>query len=820
MLRANYNLMFLSRALSSQERKYCTREKEALAIKWAIKRLHHYLWVPFEVITDHKSLKWLMETEELESRLGRWALRLAAYNFTITWREGSKNAGADALSRCYLVEACECTYHAAAELSQLMSPQLDGERVATITVEPPTLEQKARLDDVRVEDPLEPEQPEEQWSALGSIEFWKDSYYEDPEIGQYVRWLSDRKKHKPRSAEEERKFELWNQTSRIEDKLLKKWNPSNPERKWIWVPVGLQRRLLAFYHRSNMAGHIGRDKMDKLLRRSFYWKGMSNSVKNYISHCNECARVKNPHPSRYGLQDSELIDPEIFSTIYIDHVGPFPLTRNGNLYILTMYDGLTSWMEAEPVPDQKATTTAAVIFSKICCRYGIPKVIRCDNHKGFSGDIIKQLCNLIGIKMKFTSPYNPRANWVEREHRTLGQCIKTYALSMDIQNTWDEHLDAFLAASRSTVRLGNGYTPSFMLYGQEMRTAPERILEGDEETLADIDDWLVTKVRAMKAAAKLMIARRESLKQKRNAEENERRITEPFREGDLVYIYSQAGRPRGTSSKLYAKYNGPYQVLTRMGVSSYKVRGVATGVEMTVVGSNMIPARDYYASRKAEEPESHPADLEDKESVEVPADSKESTGDPPAEEASAPPGEPLASTDTKRSESLGQISAANRARQAGLKVLDDRHSVTVGDMVLFRLDADGKIYLGEVMEGDELEVQLWRSDNKGRQASFSRVWEDSLDRTNPNIEILGVEHKDGYVRVTYILQEHHILVSGFKLEEKRAIPTDVWDFVLAYFAEEPQSAYENVKVSRRQAGYKGKAKKRKAVAKGRGRARQ
>ena len=73
---------------------------------------------------------------------------------------------------------------------------------------------------------------------------------------------------------------------------------------------------------------------------------------------------------------------------------------------------------------------------------------------------------------------------------------------MDIQNTWDEHLDAFLAAARSTVRLGNGYTPSFMLYGQEMRTAPERILESEEKTLVDIDDWLVTKVRAMKAAAK------------------------------------------------------------------------------------------------------------------------------------------------------------------------------------------------------------------------------------------------------------------------------------------------------------------------------
>ena len=129
-----------------------------------------------------------------------------------------------------------------------------------------------------------------------------------------------------------------------------------------------------------------------------------------------------------------------------------------------------------------------------------------------------------------------------------------------------------------------------------------------------------------------------------------------------MYIYSQSGRPRGTSSKLYAKYNGSYEVLTRMGVSSYKVRGVATGVEFTVVGSNMIPARDYYVNRKAEEPETHPADLEDKKVDDAPVDSRESVDDLTAEELPVPSVGP-ATTDTKvrrtdqsqRLESLGHL---------------------------------------------------------------------------------------------------------------------------------------------------------------------
>lgn len=55
--------------------------------------------MPFTVITDHASLKWLMTLKDLSGRLARWSLELQAYDFEIKHRKGSENVVADMLSR-------------------------------------------------------------------------------------------------------------------------------------------------------------------------------------------------------------------------------------------------------------------------------------------------------------------------------------------------------------------------------------------------------------------------------------------------------------------------------------------------------------------------------------------------------------------------------------------------------------------------------------------------------------------------------------------------------------------------------------------------
>src|SRR3989337_612578 len=51
------------------------------------------------VYTDHKNLEYFATTKVLNRRQARWAQELAAYDFKIIYRPGSKNGKPDALSR-------------------------------------------------------------------------------------------------------------------------------------------------------------------------------------------------------------------------------------------------------------------------------------------------------------------------------------------------------------------------------------------------------------------------------------------------------------------------------------------------------------------------------------------------------------------------------------------------------------------------------------------------------------------------------------------------------------------------------------------------
>jgi hypothetical protein len=91
---------FISRTLSIAERGYATRELEALAIVWACLVLKYFLaHKPFTVITDHSSLQWMDVWTHSSERVQRWMAQIQGFESLTTWRPGSQNEVADALSR-------------------------------------------------------------------------------------------------------------------------------------------------------------------------------------------------------------------------------------------------------------------------------------------------------------------------------------------------------------------------------------------------------------------------------------------------------------------------------------------------------------------------------------------------------------------------------------------------------------------------------------------------------------------------------------------------------------------------------------------------
>jgi hypothetical protein len=104
-------IAFTSRTLSTAEQKYSQLEKEALAIVFAVKRFHQYLYgTHFTLFSDHKPLEHLFnESKQIptlaSARIQRWALTLAAYQYTMKYKPGKSMEVADALSRLPLKDS-------------------------------------------------------------------------------------------------------------------------------------------------------------------------------------------------------------------------------------------------------------------------------------------------------------------------------------------------------------------------------------------------------------------------------------------------------------------------------------------------------------------------------------------------------------------------------------------------------------------------------------------------------------------------------------------------------------------------------------------
>ena len=92
-------IAYARRTLQSHEQNYGITELEALAVVWAVKHYHPYIYSQrCRVITDHQALKSL-NTPQPSGKLARWGMVLQDVDIDIEYRAGRKNEKVDALSR-------------------------------------------------------------------------------------------------------------------------------------------------------------------------------------------------------------------------------------------------------------------------------------------------------------------------------------------------------------------------------------------------------------------------------------------------------------------------------------------------------------------------------------------------------------------------------------------------------------------------------------------------------------------------------------------------------------------------------------------------
>ncbi len=142
--------------------------------------------------------------------------------------------------------------------------------------------------------------------------------------------------------------------------------------------------------------HLGEGKTLERLRQSFHWYGMGGDVQLYIQRCRHCNACKVAGPTkRAKLQNYQAGAP--MDRIHIDILGPFPVSSSGNKYVLIIIDQFTRWVEAFPVPDQGAETTAKTLVYEFISRFGAPLELHTDQGQNFESSLFRNVCSLLQI---------------------------------------------------------------------------------------------------------------------------------------------------------------------------------------------------------------------------------------------------------------------------------------------------------------------------------------------------------------------------------------------------------------------------------------
>lgn len=104
-----------------------------------------------------------------------------------------------------------------------------------------------------------------------------------------------------------------------------------------------------------------------------------------------------------------------FDTIGVDAVGPFPVTKSGNRYLIVFTDFLTKWPECFAVPTIDAPVVADLFVNEIIGSHGAPRKLLSDRGTNFLSKLIREVCLLVN-----TTAFHPQCDGLtERFNQTM-----------------------------------------------------------------------------------------------------------------------------------------------------------------------------------------------------------------------------------------------------------------------------------------------------------------------------------------------------------------------------------------------------------------
>ena len=178
---------------------------------------------------------------------------------------------------------------------------------------------------------------------------------------------------------------------------------------------------------------------------------------------------------------------------------------------------------------------------------------------------------LLEVDKTRTTPFHPQSNAViERMNKTL-QNILAKCVNEERSN-WSQQLPYVMMAYRSSVHESTGYTPQFLVFGQELSLPLNCMYPNPQENeTTDSHKFVHNKQQAYHRAFELVRRNLNEKQKRRNAIYNEKVHGPTNKEGQKVLLYHPAIAV-GTTSKFGSPWKGPYVIENCLNVVAFGIK--------------------------------------------------------------------------------------------------------------------------------------------------------------------------------------------------------------------------------------------------------
>lgn len=496
-------IAYASRTLNDAETRYSTIEKELLAIVWAVKHFRPYLYGRrFVIYTDHRPLTWLKSIKDENTKLTRWKLRLAEFDYDVVYKNGKQNTNADALSRIKLNVLSDDLI----SMKVNIDPN-DEQKLDPLQNENTSNSDKMSLGSFPVRTPssctltASEKQSESGTDTAHSadvidadgIPILREAIDTKPNQILVYTWNINKMSVKDLSRNKQRILEVHLPLDRpdLVKKFLKEYTRPKikhffyfehedhrklftetvinlfqkdaikffecTERVIIVDDENEQRAIVNKYHEGKTC-HRGIRETLTHLRRTYFWNNMDVTVASIINSCETCRLMKyDRKPIKPKLQLTQT-QQRPFEEIFID------LFSVEGKYFLTAVDAFSKLGQAFEIPN-RSTPEVVKALIKYFSIYGVPKKICADPGSEFNNALLKEMLAFYKVHIHIGTPHNPNSmGIVERFHSTILEIYRIAKYEHKLTDAASVMTFAIMSYNH-TIHSTTGLTPFEVTFG-------------------------------------------------------------------------------------------------------------------------------------------------------------------------------------------------------------------------------------------------------------------------------------------------------------------------------------------------------------------